>query len=101
MAIGASQQTSLVQCNVGDKSPVLLCALLPGKSESLQLNLEFDEDEEVLFSVIGPRGVHLTGFYTGVDRTFNDDVSYPFILCKILFCFIYMNLIDIFLVMLL
>lgn len=77
MAIGSSKQTSLVQCNVGDKSPVLLCALLPDKSESLQLNLEFDEDEEVLFSVVGPRGVHLTGFYTSGGRSFNDDGSYP------------------------
>lgn len=75
LAIGSSKQTSLVQCNVGNKSPVLLCALLPDKSESLQLNLEFEEDEEVLFSVIGPRGVHLTGFYTGVGRNFNDDES--------------------------
>ncbi|XP_074355243.1 peptidyl-prolyl cis-trans isomerase FKBP43-like isoform X2 [Apium graveolens] len=75
LAIGSSQQTSLVQCNVGEKSPVLLCALLPGKSESLQLNLEFDEDEEVVFSVIGPRGVHLTGFYTCVDRGFHADDS--------------------------
>ncbi|WOG95477.1 hypothetical protein DCAR_0414796 [Daucus carota subsp. sativus] len=73
LAIGSSKQTSLVQCNVGDKSPVLLCALLPDKSESLQLNLEFDEDEEVLFSVVGPRGVHLTGFYTSGGRSFNDD----------------------------
>uniref|UniRef100_A0A165A0Z3 peptidylprolyl isomerase n=1 Tax=Daucus carota subsp. sativus TaxID=79200 RepID=A0A165A0Z3_DAUCS len=75
LAIGSSKQTSLVQCNVGDKSPVLLCALLPDKSESLQLNLEFDEDEEVLFSVVGPRGVHLTGFYTSGGRSFNDDGS--------------------------
>lgn len=82
MAIGPSKQTSLVQCNVGDKSPVLLCALLPDKSESLQLNLEFDEGEEVLFSVIGPRGVHLTGFYTGDGRNFNDNNSYPFLVCN-------------------
>ncbi|XP_074349064.1 peptidyl-prolyl cis-trans isomerase FKBP43-like isoform X3 [Apium graveolens] len=65
LAIGSSKKTSLVQCNVGNKSPVLLCALLPDKAESLQLNLEFDEHEEVLFSVIGPRAVHLTGFYAG------------------------------------
>ncbi|KAK1394039.1 NPL domain-containing protein [Heracleum sosnowskyi] len=75
LAIGAAKETSLVQCNVGDKSPVFLCALLPEKSESLQLNLEFDEDEEVLFSVIGPRGVHLTGFYTGDGRNLDDNDS--------------------------
>ncbi|XP_076945843.1 peptidyl-prolyl cis-trans isomerase FKBP53-like [Bidens hawaiensis] len=68
LAIGTATLKSLVQCNVGDKRPVLLCALLPNKTESLQLDLEFDEAEDVMFSVIGPRGVYLTGYYVGLNR---------------------------------
>lgn len=84
MAIGSSKKTSLVQCNIGTKSPVLLCALLPDKNESLQLNLEFEEADEVVFSVIGPRGVYLTGYYLGHSRHSNfDDDSYPFVVWKV------------------
>ncbi|KAL8227991.1 hypothetical protein R6Q57_015575 [Mikania cordata] len=68
LAIGTATLKSLVQCNVGDKRPVLLCALLPNKTESLQLDLEFDEAEDVIFSVVGPRGVYLTGYYVGHNR---------------------------------
>ncbi|KAK3011907.1 hypothetical protein RJ639_011057 [Escallonia herrerae] len=68
LAIGASEGKSLVQCNVGDKSPVLLCALLPDKTESCQLDLEFEEADEVMFSVIGPRSVFLTGYYVDNHR---------------------------------
>ncbi|XP_076949213.1 peptidyl-prolyl cis-trans isomerase FKBP43-like [Bidens hawaiensis] len=68
LAIGTATLKSLVQCNVGDKRPVLLCALLPNKTESLQLDLEFDEAEDVMFSVIGPRGVYLTGYYVGPNQ---------------------------------
>lgn len=81
LAIGTSANKSLVQCNVGDKSPVLLCALLPDKTESCQLDLEFEEADEVVFSVIGPRSVHLTGYYVGNSNSRNlkiDDESYPF-----------------------
>lgn len=81
LGIGSSTKTSLVQCNVGDKSPVLLCALLPDKTESCPLNLEFDEAEEVIFSVIGPRSVYLTGYFVGNAGRFNqnDDNTYPFV----------------------
>ncbi|KAK1372250.1 Peptidylprolyl isomerase [Heracleum sosnowskyi] len=75
LAAGNAKQTCLVQCSVGHKSPVLLGALLPKKTESLQLNLEFDEDEDVVFSVIGPRSVHLTGFYPNAAPNVNDDES--------------------------
>ncbi|KAG9445381.1 hypothetical protein H6P81_016721 [Aristolochia fimbriata] len=67
---GSSSKKSLVQCSVGDGAPVLLCALLPEKVESCSLSLEFEEADEVTFSVDGPRSVHLTGFYFGAD---NDD----------------------------
>ncbi|KAF9588566.1 hypothetical protein IFM89_013418 [Coptis chinensis] len=58
-------QKSIVQCNVGDKSPVLLCRLIPDRTECCVLALEFEEEDEVVFSVIGSRSVHLTGYYLG------------------------------------
>uniref|UniRef100_A0A7N0ZTQ6 peptidylprolyl isomerase n=1 Tax=Kalanchoe fedtschenkoi TaxID=63787 RepID=A0A7N0ZTQ6_KALFE len=63
LGIGSGTNKSLVQCNVGDKYPVFLCALLPGKTESCGLDLEFEEAQDVVFSVIGPLSVHLTGYY--------------------------------------
>ena len=71
MGIGSAIQKSLVQCNVGNKSPVFLCALLPDKTESCHLDLEFEEADQVLFSVIGPRSVYLTGYYLGGGRHSN------------------------------
>lgn len=71
LGIGSSTKTSLVQCNVGDKSPVFLCALLPDKTESCHLELEFEEADEVVLSVIGPRSVYLTGYYLGNGRHSN------------------------------
>ncbi|XP_002514483.3 peptidyl-prolyl cis-trans isomerase FKBP43 [Ricinus communis] len=59
----SAKKKSVVQCNIGNKSPVFLCSLFPEQSESCQLNLEFDESVDVVFSVIGPRSVHLTGYY--------------------------------------
>ncbi|XP_059624334.1 peptidyl-prolyl cis-trans isomerase FKBP43-like isoform X2 [Cornus florida] len=77
LGISSSTKKSLVQCNIGDKSPVFLCALLPDKTESCHLDLEFEEADEVLFSVIGPRSVHLTGYYVGNSRhsNLNDDTD--------------------------
>lgn len=71
LGIGDATKKSLVQCNVGNKSPVLLCALLPNKTESCHLDLEFEEADDVVFSVIGPRGVYLTGYYVNHSRHFN------------------------------
>ncbi|MFS7994137.1 putative peptidylprolyl isomerase [Helianthus anomalus] len=51
-----------MQC--GEKHHVLSCALLPNKTGSLQLDLEFDEAEVVISSIIGIRYVsvmYLTG----------------------------------------
>uniref|UniRef100_A0A5B6YT85 peptidylprolyl isomerase n=1 Tax=Davidia involucrata TaxID=16924 RepID=A0A5B6YT85_DAVIN len=77
LGIGSSTKKSLVQCNVGDKSPVFLCALLPDKTESCHLDLEFEEGDEVVFSIIGPRSVYLTGYYVGNSRhsNLNDDTD--------------------------
>ncbi|WZY89198.1 hypothetical protein YC2023_045933 [Brassica napus] len=73
---------SILQCNVGNKSPLFLCVLSPEKVDSCQLNLEFQEAEDVIFSVIGPRSVHLTGYFLGRSSTgglsLNDDESESF-----------------------
>ncbi|KAM7266223.1 hypothetical protein ACFE04_004120 [Oxalis oulophora] len=66
----ASKRCS-VQCKVGDKCPVFLCSLFPGTSESCQLNLEFDEGVEVVFSVLGPGSVYLTGYFLPSGRSHN------------------------------
>ncbi|KAI3850608.1 hypothetical protein MKX03_011427 [Papaver bracteatum] len=68
LGTGILTKRSVVQCNISGKSPVLLCALLPDKIESLSLNHQFDEEDDVIFSVLGPRSVHLTGFYCGSGR---------------------------------
>ena len=69
---------------MGDKKPIYLCSLLPDKLETCPLNLEFEEDEEVTFSIIGPQSVHLSGFFYG-DESDDEDESdedgygwYPF-----------------------
>lgn len=80
LGTGTATKKSILQCNVGNKSPVYLCSLFPEKVESLQINVEFEESEEVIFSVIGPRSVHLSGYYLGGHRHRNlDDNSYPFV----------------------
>ncbi|XP_035548493.1 midasin-like isoform X2 [Juglans regia] len=63
LALGTATAKSVLQCNVGNRSPVYLCALYPVSAESVQLNLEFEEADDVVFSVLGPRSVFLTGYY--------------------------------------
>ncbi|KAL3834582.1 hypothetical protein ACJIZ3_009318 [Penstemon smallii] len=65
LVAGSSSKRSIVQCNVGDNKPIYLCSLLPEKLEACSLNLEFEEEDEVTFSVIGPHSVHLSGFFYG------------------------------------
>nr|XP_043615402.1 peptidyl-prolyl cis-trans isomerase FKBP53 [Erigeron canadensis] len=62
---GSSKEKAVVVCNVGDKKPVYLCSLLPRKMETCSLSIEFEEYEEVTFSVEGPHSVHLSGFFYG------------------------------------
>lgn len=78
MGIGDGVAKSLVQCNVGNKTPVFLCALLPDKTECCHLDLEFEEADDVIFSVLGPRSVYLTGYYVGksLHRNDSDTESY-------------------------
>ncbi|KAG9145411.1 hypothetical protein Leryth_022910 [Lithospermum erythrorhizon] len=65
---GSSNKKSIVQCSVGSNPPINLCSLLPEKVETSPLNLEFEEDDEVTFSVVGPTSVHLSGFYYGENE---------------------------------
>ncbi|KAK3024342.1 hypothetical protein RJ639_043024 [Escallonia herrerae] len=60
LGAGSSTKKSIVQCVVGDKKPIYLCCLLPERPETCSLNLDFEEDEEVKFSVIGPNSIHLS-----------------------------------------
>ncbi|XP_073038681.1 LOW QUALITY PROTEIN: peptidyl-prolyl cis-trans isomerase FKBP43-like [Primulina eburnea] len=79
LGISDATKKSLVQCNVGNRSPVLLCALLPNSTESCHLDVEFEEADDVVFSVIGPRSVYLTGYYVQrslQSNTHSDTESY-------------------------
>lgn len=75
LGIGGTKQRSVVECTVGDKAPILLCALLPGKNETSPLDLEFEEEDKVILSVHGPRSVHLTGYYLGSNECGHDDYN--------------------------
>ncbi|XP_075672272.1 peptidyl-prolyl cis-trans isomerase FKBP43-like isoform X3 [Castanea sativa] len=68
LGLGAAKIRSILQCNVGKKSPVFLCTLYPVNSESLQLNLEFEEADDVVFSVLGPRSIFLSGYYVSTSQ---------------------------------
>ncbi|KAG6403267.1 hypothetical protein SASPL_135484 [Salvia splendens] len=79
LGFGESSKSSVVQCNVGNRSPVLLCVLLPGRMESSHIELEFEEADDVVFSVVGPRSVYLTGYYvrqSGHSNGRSDTESY-------------------------
>ncbi|KAH7537907.1 hypothetical protein FEM48_Zijuj03G0142700 [Ziziphus jujuba var. spinosa] len=79
LGLGESKERSIVQCSLGHKNPIFLCSLLPNKNESCPLNLEFEDDDLVAFSVIGPRSVHLSGFFVADegDVIRDDYESYP------------------------
>ncbi|XP_020230014.1 peptidyl-prolyl cis-trans isomerase FKBP53 [Cajanus cajan] len=77
LGAGSSSEKTILQCSSGHKSPVFLCSLIPDKIESCPLNLEFDADDLVAFSVIGPRSVHLSGFFAATDGdALRDDYEY-------------------------
>lgn len=83
LGLGSSRERSVLQCSMDDKKPILLCSLLPDRVECCPLTLEFEEDDVVSFSVIGPRSIHLSGI---VLNDAGDDVedyydSYPFNFC--------------------
>ncbi|XP_008804913.2 replication protein A 70 kDa DNA-binding subunit B-like [Phoenix dactylifera] len=60
---GSAVTKSVLQCIVGNRSPILLCSLIPNVVETCHLELEFEEDGKVIFSVLGERSVHLSGYF--------------------------------------
>ncbi|CAK7350779.1 unnamed protein product [Dovyalis caffra] len=52
LGFGISSKNIVVQCNVGNFSPVFLCSSFREKAEISQLHLEFEERVEVVFEVI-------------------------------------------------
>lgn len=78
MGTGSAVKKSTLQVNVGENDPVFLCTLLPDKTESCSLNLEFDDDDDVKFSVVGPTSIHLAGYIATYQEEHGDDCdSYP------------------------
>ncbi|EPS73355.1 hypothetical protein M569_01404, partial [Genlisea aurea] len=69
LGLGDAIKKSVVQCNVGNRTPVLLCVLIPNQTESCHLDLEFEEADDVVFSVLGPRSVYLTGYYVRPSKS--------------------------------
>ncbi|XVF09706.1 hypothetical protein REPUB_Repub07fG0118400 [Reevesia pubescens] len=68
LGLGSSEERTVLQCSVGHKSPIILCSLLPNRNETCSLDLKFDEDDDlVAFSVIGPRSIHLSGYFVADD----------------------------------
>ncbi|KAD4584146.1 hypothetical protein E3N88_21747 [Mikania micrantha] len=70
---GKSKEKAIVVCNVGDKNPIYLCSLLPRKMETCSLNIEFEEYDEVTFSVEGSHSIHLSGFFYGEKPNSDED----------------------------
>lgn len=69
----------MLQCNVGNKIPIKLCSLNPKLAETCHLEIEFEEVDDVVFSVIGQSSIHLSGYYVRASSRSNvgDDESYP------------------------
>nr|CAB3480652.1 unnamed protein product [Digitaria exilis] len=68
---------SVLQCNVGNKIPIRLCSLNPKLAEMCHLEIELEEVDNVIFSVIGPSSIHLSGYYVRSSSRSNigDDES--------------------------
>ncbi|KAG8049495.1 hypothetical protein GUJ93_ZPchr0009g1071 [Zizania palustris] len=68
---------TVVQCNVGSKTPIILCSLNPKLAEMCSLEVELEEEDEVVFSVLGQSSIHLSGYYlrSGSRSNAGDDES--------------------------
>jgi FK506-binding nuclear protein len=75
----------VLQCNVGNKIPIKLCSLNPKLAETCHLEIEFEEVDDVVFSVIGQSSIHLSGYYVRASSRSNvgDDESYPSRQCHV------------------
>ena len=77
--MGSNEDKTMVKCSVGRKSPIMVCCLIPEVTESCQLDLEFEEAEQVTFSVIGRRNVYLSGYFlhNASRNLVGDNKNYP------------------------
>nr|CAB3486344.1 unnamed protein product [Digitaria exilis] len=68
---------TVLQCNVGNKIPIRLCSLNPKLAEMCHLEIELEKVDNVIFSVIGPSSIHLSGYYVRSSSRSNigDDES--------------------------
>ncbi|PSR93366.1 Peptidyl-prolyl cis-trans isomerase [Actinidia chinensis var. chinensis] len=60
---GSSTKKSILLCMARDEKPIYLCSLFPEKFETCQLNHEFEQEVEIVFSVVGPNSIHLSGYW--------------------------------------
>ncbi|KAB1208168.1 Peptidyl-prolyl cis-trans isomerase FKBP53 [Morella rubra] len=67
LGLGSSTDRCILQCSVGHKNPIFLCSLVPDKNESCPLKLIFENEDLFAFSVIGPRSIHLSGYFEADD----------------------------------
>uniref|UniRef100_M8BXH5 peptidylprolyl isomerase n=1 Tax=Aegilops tauschii TaxID=37682 RepID=M8BXH5_AEGTA len=49
----STAERTMVQCIVGNSAPIIICSLNPGLVEMCHLELEYQENDEVHFSVLG------------------------------------------------
>jgi hypothetical protein len=62
------EQKVSVLCSVGDVGPIPICRLIPEKMECCIINLEFEENEDVIFSVYGNQKVYLSVYYVSFGQ---------------------------------
>ncbi|XP_070052720.1 peptidyl-prolyl cis-trans isomerase FKBP43-like isoform X2 [Nicotiana tomentosiformis] len=65
---GLWKSRSIVRCAIGSQPPISICSLCK-EFHCCQLDLEFEEFDDVVFSVVGPRGIHLAGYYLPSNGT--------------------------------
>ncbi|GKC44384.1 DNA glycosylase, partial [Tanacetum coccineum] len=77
-AIRTSPARSTVNCSIGDQPEIAICSLIVPNLTCCQLDLEFHESHDVIFSVKGPRGIHLAGYFvTPAADIINDGKEVP------------------------
>ncbi|KAI3940917.1 hypothetical protein MKW92_007435 [Papaver armeniacum] len=72
LGVGLAEGRSVVQCKIGDKSPILLCSLRPYNNETCSVDIEFKEEEKVIFEAIGPTTTSASRRYMFLDNDHSD-----------------------------
>ncbi|KAI3939917.1 hypothetical protein MKW98_029693 [Papaver atlanticum] len=75
LGVTTAEHTSrtVVQCKIGNNTPIFLCSFRQFKKESCSVDIDFGED--VVFEVIGIASVHLAGSYLGNGHSSEDKPS--------------------------